>query len=247
MIKKTSQQGELIFGIHPLVELLKAKKRKLIILYTTRPEPKAWPQIARLLPQRPIVPIQYVSRDILHRIAGTTDHQGVVAYAQPFVMRKKFFDPVKQPCLIMLDGVQDVHNVGAILRSTYCTGFDGVILCQKQAAPITASVLKAAAGLAERMDIYCAPSPSAAVQELKRAGYNLYLTFFDGVNAATCEYTTPLCIVIGGEGFGISKEIANAGLHITLPQKTVDISYNASVAAGISLFLVASKVGRLGA
>jgi 23S rRNA (guanosine2251-2'-O)-methyltransferase len=245
MIKKTSQQGELIFGIHPIVELLKAKKRKLITLYTTRPEPKAWSQIARLLPQKPVVPIQYVPRDVLHKIAGTTDHQGVVAYAQPFVIRKKFFDPVKQPLLIMLDGVQDVHNLGAILRSTYCTGFDGVIICQKQAAPITATVLKSAAGLAEHMDIYIAPSPSAAVQELKKAGYNLYLTFFDGVNAAACDYTSPLCIVIGGEGFGISKEIANAGKHITLPQKTTDISYNASVAAGIVLFLVASKVGVL--
>lgn len=245
MIKKTAQQGELIFGIHPIVELLKAKKRKLITLYTTRPEPKAWSQIARLLPQKPVVPIQYVSRDVLHKIAGTTDHQGVVAYAQPFVTRKKFFDPVKQPLLIMLDGVQDVHNLGAILRSTYCTGFDGVIICQKQAAPITATVLKSSAGLAEHMDIYITPSPAAAVQELKKAGYNPYLTFFDGVNAATCEYTAPLCIVIGGEGFGISKEIANTGQHITLPQKTTDISYNASVAAGIVLFLVASKVGAL--
>ena len=245
MIKKSSQQGELIFGIHPIVELLKAKKRKLITLYTTRPEPKAWSQIARLLPQRPVVPIQYVSRDILHKIAGTTDHQGVVAYAQPFIIRKKFFDPASQPLLIMLDGVQDVHNLGAILRSTYCTGFDGVIICQKQAAPITASVLKSSAGLAEHMDIYCAPSPGFAVQELKNAGYNLYLTFFDGVNAATCDYKIPLCLVIGGEGFGISKEIANSGMHITLPQKTTDISYNASVAAGIALFLISTKVGKL--
>ena len=245
MIKKSSQQGELIFGIHPIIELLKAKKRKLITLDTTRPEPKAWSQIARLLPERPVVPIQYVSRDILHKIAGTTDHQGVVAYAQPFIIRKKFFDPTKQPHLIMLDGIQDVHNLGAILRSTYCTGFDGVIICQKQAAPITAAVLKASAGLAEHMDIYFAPSPASAAQELKAAGYNLYLTFFDGVNAATCEYKTPLCLVIGGEGFGISKEIAKAGIHITLPQKTSEISYNASVAAGITLFLIATKTGVL--
>ncbi len=245
MIKKSSLQGELIFGVHPIIELLKAKKRKLITLYTTRPEPKSWNQIARLLPERPVVPIQYVSRDILHKIAGTTDHQGIVAYAQPFVIRKKFFDPSKQPLLIMLDGVQDVHNLGAIIRSTYCTGFDGVIICQKQAAPITAAVLKASAGLAEHMDIYISPSPGAAVQELKRAGYMIYLTFFEGVNAASCDFKAPLCLVIGGEGFGISKEIANAGIHITLPQKTSDISYNASVAAGISLFLIAIKVGKL--
>lgn len=244
MVKKSEQKGELIFGIHPIVELLKAKKRKIITLYTTRPEPKAWPLIARLLPERPVVQIQYVSRDILHKIAGTTDHQGVVAYAQPFVTRKRFFDSDKQPLLIMLDGIQDVHNLGAILRSTTCTDFDGVVICQRQAAPITAAVLKASAGLAEHMDIFYAPSPTNAIHELKKAGYNIYMTFFDGINAVTCDYKTPLCIVIGGEGFGISKEIAGAGTHITLPQKTSDISYNASVAAGIVLFLVANKVGK---
>jgi 23S rRNA (guanosine2251-2'-O)-methyltransferase len=243
MAKKSLSQGELIFGIHPIIELLKAKKRKLITIYTTKPEPKSWSSITRLLPQRPVIPIQYVSREVLHKLAGTTDHQGIVAYAQPFMVRKKFFDAQKQPLLIMLDGIQDVHNLGAILRSAYCTGFDGVIICQKQAAPITATVLKSSAGLAEHMDIYIAPSPQAAVQELKKAGYTLYMTFFDGIDATTCDYKAPLCIVIGSEGFGISKEISNAGIHITLPQKTKDISYNASVAAGITLFLVAHRVG----
>jgi 23S rRNA (guanosine2251-2'-O)-methyltransferase len=245
MAKKSLSHGELIFGIHPIVELLKAKKRKLITIYTTRPEPKSWSLVARLLPSKPVIPIQYVPREVLHKLAGTTDHQGIVAYAQPFVLRKKFFDSQQQSLLIMLDGIQDVHNLGAILRSTYCTGFDGVILCQRQAAPITASVLKSSAGLAEHMDIYVAPSPQAAVQELKKAGYTLYLTFFDGIDATLCEYKKPLCIVIGSEGSGISKEISNAGVHITLPQKTQDISYNASVAAGITLFLVSKYVGRL--
>lgn len=245
MIKQGNTQGELIFGIHPIIELLKAKRRKLLIIYTTRPEPKAWDLIARLLPHKPSIQIQYVARDILTRIAGTTDHQGVVAYAQPFVIRKKFFDPDKQPCLLMLEGIQDVHNVGAILRSVYCTGFDGVIICQKQAAPITATVLKSSAGLAEHLDIYLASSPRAAVQELKRAGYNIYMTFFDGTNATQVDYSVPLCVVIGSEATGISKEIAGAGMHITLPQKTSDISYNASVAAGIMLFLVSAKIGKL--
>lgn len=243
MTKKTTQTGHLIFGIHPIIELLKAKRRKLITIYTTRPEPKAWQQIARLLPAKPVVPIQYVSREVLHKLAQTTDHQGIVAYAQPFVTRKKFFEPSKQPLLVMLDGVQDVHNVGAILRSVHCTGFDGVIICQKQAAPITASVLKASAGLAEHMDIYFSPSPQAAVQELKKAGYTIYLTFFDGANAATVPYKSPLCIVIGNEAVGISKEISKDGIHITLPQQSSDISYNASVAAGITLFLASRAVG----
>lgn len=244
MKQKEQLLGELVFGIHPISELLKAKKRKLVKIYTTKPEPKAWQDIQPLLPKYP-VPIQYVTRDVLARIAGTTDHQGIVAYAQPFVYRKKFFDPKNEPSLVMLDGIQDVHNLGAILRSVYCTGFDGVIICRKQAASITGAVLKASAGLAEHVQIYESSSAAAAVQELKKAGYNLYLTFFDGKNATTINYTMPLCLVIGGEATGISKEIANAGMHITLPQRTADISYNASVAAGILLFMVATKNNKI--
>jgi len=244
MKKRESQSGEVIFGIHPIVELLKAKKRKLLTIYMTKPEPKAWPQVEKLLPAYP-VPIQYVQREVLQRIAGTTDHQGIVAYAQPFIFRKKFFDPAKEPLLVMLDGVQDVHNVGAILRSVYCTGFDGVILTKKQAAPLNAAVLKASAGLAEHLSIYESPSSHAAVQELKKAGYAIYLSMFDGSDATVYDYQKPLCLVIGGEAFGISKDIATAGPHITLPQRTSDISYNASVAAGILLFLVATKMGKI--
>ncbi len=244
MTKRESQAGDVVFGIHPIIELIKAKKRKLLTIYMAKPEPKAWPQIEKLLPRYP-VPIQYVPREVLHRIAGTTDHQGIVAYAQPFIFRKKFFDPEKEPLLVMLDGVQDVHNVGAILRSVYCTGFDGVLLTKKQAAPISGAVLKASAGLAEHVSIYEAPSAYAAVQELKKAGYTVYLSMFDGSSAATYDYQKPLCLVIGGEAFGISKDIASAGPHITLPQRTSDISYNASVAAGILLFLIATKMQKI--
>src|SRR5579885_555248 len=241
MTKKTPQKtGELVFGAHPIIELLKAKRRKLIMIYTTKPTPQIWDQIAPLLPKYP-VPIQYVTRDVLNKIAGTTDHQNIVAYAQPFVYRKKFFDSAKEPMLLMLDGIQDPRNLGAILRSAHCTGIDGIILVKKGSASINAAALKSSAGLGEHMEIYAASTASQAAQELKQAGYTLYLATFDGESALTCNYKQPLCLVIGGEGFGISKEIMNKGVHVTIPQRTQDISYNASVAAGILMFLIAAK------
>ncbi len=236
---KKQQTGELVYGINPVTELLKAKRRKLISMYTTKPEPKAWADIKKLLPKH--VPVQYVQRDALHKIAGTTDHQGVVAWAQPFPFRKKFFDPNKQKFLVMLDSLQDVRNLGAILRSSYCTGVDGVILTKKNSAPLNAAALKASAGLAERLEIFVATSPQAAVQELKQAGYNLYLAAFGGEDATKVAFKKPMCIVIGSEGPGITKSILNEGMQVTLPQKTNDISYNASVAAGILLFLAAKQ------
>jgi 23S rRNA (guanosine2251-2'-O)-methyltransferase len=239
-IKTKKVVGELIYGIHPVIEVLKAKRRKLISIYTTKPTPKSWDQIEKLMPVYP-VQIQYVTRDVLARMAESTDHQGVVAWVHSFPFRKKFFEPEKSPFLVMLDGIQDARNVGAILRSAYCTNFDGVIMTQKGSAPLNAAAIKASAGLSEHLEIYVAPAASVAIQELKKAGYTSYLATFDGESAATCQFKKPLCMVIGGEGMGISKEILSQGVHVTLPQKQTDISYNASVAAGILFFFAAHQ------
>lgn len=243
MSKHVPKSQDLVFGIHPILELLKAKKRSLVTIYTTKPFPKAWDSIAQLLPKS--VQVQYTTRDVLERIAGTTDHQGVVAWAQPFPYRSKPFDPAKQPFLVMLDGVQDTRNLGAIIRSAYCTGADGIVLTRKAASPLTAAALKASAGLAEYMQIYQAPSPAAAVQELRSAGYVLYVTALDGKNALEVDYKKPLCIVIGNEAVGVSPQIYKESTRILLPQHRPDISYNASVAAGITLFWVSQKIGRI--
>lgn len=245
MPKKTKKTtGELIFGIHPIKELLKAKRRKLITIYTVKPLPKGWKQIEQHLPKYP-VPIQYVARDVLHRMVDTTDHQSIVGWVQPFPFRKKFFEPQKQSSLVMLDGIQDTRNVGAILRSAYCTGVDGIILIKKRAAPLNATTIKAAAGLSEHLEIFVAPSVEWAAQELKKIGYHLYLATFDGENATHSEYQKPFCLVVGNEAVGISKAIYQYGTHITLPQRSPAISYNVSVATGILLFLIATKTGNL--
>lgn len=238
-VAKKEKVQELVFGIHPIVELLKAKRRKLYTIYTTKPTPKAWDLIAPLLSKD--TQIQYVSRDIITRMAGTTDHQSVVAWAGPFCYRRKFFETAKSPFLVMLDSVQDPRNLGAILRTAYCTGADGVIICQKQGAPLNAAALKASAGLAEHLEIYEAPSAIAAVQELKKAGYTLYFTALNGEDATTVSYQPNLCVVIGNEATGVAKNLLSAGLTVKLPQRVTDISYNASVAAGIILFMVAHQ------
>jgi 23S rRNA (guanosine2251-2'-O)-methyltransferase len=242
MVKKEKVQ-ELVFGIHPIVELLKAKRRKLYTVYTTKPTPKAWDTIAPLLGKD--IQIQYVTRDILTRLAGTTDHQGVVAWAAPLVIRRTFFDSSRSPFLIMLDEIQDPRNVGAILRSSYCTGVDGVVLTTKHSAPLNGIALKASAGLVEHLDIYQASSASAAVQELKKAGYTLYFATLEGEDATALRYQQPLCLVIGNEAVGITKSLLNYGHQIQLPQRRVDISYNASVAAGILLFIIAHQTNKI--
>lgn len=244
MDKKLKAQGELIYGVNPLIEVLKAKRRKVISIYTTRPTPKAWAKIEKLFPERAI-PIQYVERDVLTNMAKTGDHQGIVAWVQNFPFRSKAFDPKKQQFIVLLDGIQDPRNVGAILRSAYCTGVQGVVLVARDAAPLNAVALKSAAGLAEHLEIMIVPSTPAAVQDLKAAGYNIYLAAFDGQSALETKFESPLCMVIGSEGHGVQPGLLKSGTQITLPQKTADISYNASVAAGILLFLIGTQQGKI--
>ena len=91
----------------------------------------------------------------------------------------------------MLDGIQDPRNVGAILRSAYCTGAQGVVLVARNAAPLNAVALKSSAGLAEHLEIMVVPSAPAAVQELKAAGYNVYVAAFGGKNALEVRVSGP--------------------------------------------------------
>jgi len=239
--KKAAPRGTLIYGINPICELLKAKRRKLIVLYTTKPTPRSFDTIKRLLP--PGVQTQFVGRDVLERMAGSAEHQSVVAWVGDFPTTKQIFDPKKHPFILLLDGVQDPRNLGAILRSAYCTGADGVVLPKKQSAPLSGTVFKSSAGLAEHLLIHETPTAASAAQQLKQAGYTLYLAALDGESPDAHTYDGPTCLVIGSEGTGISPAILKLGPHITIEQRSPTISYNASVAAGILLHTIGKKKG----
>jgi len=241
--KKTAEKtGELLFGAHSIIEALKAKRRKLISVYTTQPTPRAWERVQPYLPKS-VPNIQYVNTNILSSMAEGGKHMGIVAWFAPFPYRSKMFDPSTHPLIVILDGVQDVQNLGAILRSAHCVGFNGVVLNTSHAAPLTGGAHKASAGLAEHMDIHLATSSRNAVIEAKKAGYNLYLAVVNGgENAINVEYTGPACLIIGSEEMGIAADLRNEGTKISLPQKTEDISFNASVAAGILMFVMQQKL-----
>lgn len=232
--------NEMIFGVHSVLEVLKAKRRKVVGIYTTKVPPKIFDTVLALLP-RAFPNIQYVSREVLDRMADTQDHMGLIAWVSPFPFRSKMFSPKEYPFIVLLDAIQDVRNLGAILRSAYCAGANGVVMCKTKSAPLSGAAFKSSAGLAEHMDIYMAPSIKAAVEEAKLAGYTLYMAGFNGKNALDVVYKTPKCLVIGSEATGIAKEVMKKGELITLPQRLPDISYNASVAAGILIFLMANN------
>lgn len=240
-IKKDAPALDLIYGVHPVVEVLKQKNRKVVELYTLKPEPKIWRQIKELLPKYPIT-VHAFTRQALSEKLGTTDHQGVAALVQPYTYRKQFFSPAKEPRLLMLDGIEDVRNLGAIIRTAYCSGVNGIIVTKKNGAPLNAAAMKASAGLAERIPIYQTPSAATALQLLKTVGYTLYVAALSKKpNAYTLFYTNPLCLIVGSEGDGVSPESLKAGIPVMLPQASSDVSYNVSVATGMLLATIAQR------
>ena len=246
MIKKAVEKtkkvvGELIFGVNPLIELLKAKKRKLISIYTTKPQPKGWIEVEKLLPPYNVA-VQYVDRTVLSKMVESQDHQGFVAWVQSFAYQKKFFEPAKAPFIVLLDGVQDPRNLGAIIRSMYCMGVSGIVLIKKGASPLTPAAIKASAGLAEYMQIFVACSIGEALLLVKNAGYALYIATFGGKNVTEMPFQAPLCLVVGSEGSGVSHVALKEGTKITVPQVSSDVSYNASVAASLIAFVITQKM-----
>lgn len=239
MKNRNLKETELMYGVHPILEVLQQKKRKVYTVYTTSNFPDIFETIQKLLPKG--CNTQYVERDILSKMTGTTDHQGIVIRVQPYVYKKKMFNPETEPHLLLLDSIQDPRNVGSIIRTAACTGMNGVIIPTRQASPINATVHKAAAGLTERIAIMQVSSSGQAIELLKNAGYHIYLTSPEGVSIHQVTFKKPLCLVFGNEGKGIAKGLYQHGAQVSLPQKTEDISYNASVAAGIFMFYLGNN------
>jgi 23S rRNA (guanosine2251-2'-O)-methyltransferase len=242
-MKHTPVKTTIIFGVNPVRELLRAKQRTVYQVFVAKPLPKAWHELEKLVPRH--VPITPLPREELSQKAGTVDHQGIVALVGKLPVRTKCFDPHKQPCIVLLDGIQDARNMGAIIRSASCLSIDGIVIPERGSAPLEGVVAKASAGLIEYIPIYQPASSAVAIQEIKAAGYGVYLATCKGADVRTVSFTTPLCVVIGSEGTGISDALLKKGTPITIPQRSSDISYNASVAAGIIFYTISSLLKRI--
>jgi 23S rRNA (guanosine2251-2'-O)-methyltransferase len=230
----------IIFSAHSICEVIKNNRRRIERIFTTKQETKAFRQIKGVLPAGRI-PVSFVDKAFLTKLAGTPDHQGVVASVAPFSFRKKMFNSERESFLLLLDNIQDPRNLGAILRSAYCTGVQGVLLSGKQTAPLSGTVHRASAGLVERLEIVREATSLEAAKKLVAAGYTLYAGALGGKSITDVSLRLPCAVVIGNEGDGISPEILRISTSVLLPQVTADVSYNASVAAGILLFLCATK------
>lgn len=142
------------------------------------------------------------------------------------------------PLLLILDSIQDTHNVGAILRSAECSGVDGIIITKHNSAPINETVAKTSAGAIEYVKIAQVNNLAQAIDELKQNGFWVVGSYLEGAKDYTSvDYKMPIALIVGNEEKGIRKLTADKCDHlIRIPMRGKIQSLNVSVATGILLF-----------
>lgn len=232
----------LLVGRNPIREALKSGRPVEKLLVAQGDLSGAARDIVRMAREAGAV-VQQVDRSRLDKIYPA--HQGMLAYVAA-VEYKTLEDLLENartkgeaPFLIVLDGITDPHNLGAIIRSAECAGAHGVIVPERRAAGLGPAAAKAAAGALNYMPIARVKNLNRAIEELKAAGVWVCGTAMDGENALMVDLTGPVALVIGSEGDGISRlTLEKCDRTLTLPMKGNIDSLNASVAAGILMYEV---------
>ncbi len=142
------------------------------------------------------------------------------------------------PLLLILDSIQDTHNVGAILRSADCSGVDGILITKHNSAPINETVVKTSAGASEHVKIAQINNLAQTIDELKQNGFWIVGSYLDGAkDYTTVDYKIPIAVIVGNEEKGIRKLTADKCDHLVfIPMKGKIQSLNVSVATGVLLF-----------
>ena len=227
----------ILSGINPVLESLKAGRPLDRILIAKGAAGTRLQEIIDLA-RRASVSVRFEERGALDRLAGTPVHQGVVAMAAP--QRYSQLDDVApaSQLLVVLDGVEDPHNLGAIVRTAHAAGAGGIIIPERRAVGLTDVVAKAAAGALEYMPIVRETNINRTLEELKRLGYWIYGLDERGVDDyAAIEYNAPTALVFGGEGKGLHEQVSkHCDELVRIPMEGHIPSLNVSVAAGIVLF-----------
>lgn len=142
------------------------------------------------------------------------------------------------PLLLILDSIQDTHNVGAILRTADCSGVDGIIITKNNSAPINETVVKTSAGASEHVKITLINNLAQTIDELKQKGFWIVGSYLEGAKDYTkVDYKVPIAVIVGNEEKGIRKLTADKCDHLVrIPMKGKIQSLNVSVATGVLLF-----------
>ena len=238
----SADDEHLLAGRNPIREALKAGRPMEKLLVADGDLSGAGREIIKQAKAAGVV-VQVVDRARLDQIYPA--HQGMLAYvaAVPYVALEDMLAAAAEkgeaPFLILLDGITDPHNLGAIVRSAECAGAHGVVIPERRAAGLTPAAAKAAAGALNHMPIARVKKLNRAIEELQARGVWVVGTAMEGEDALKADLTGPIALVIGSEGEGIARlTLEKCDRTVSLPMLGRIESLNASVAAGILMYEV---------
>ena len=239
----------LIFGMHPLLEALEAGREidKILLKRGLRSE-----EVSRItaLARERTIPLQFVPEERLTRLTRK-QHQGVIAFISEIeytpleTLIPMLYEAGRSPFVLLLDGLTDVRNFGAIARTAECAGVDALIIPERGSVTVTADAIKTSAGALHRLPVCRVSSIMSAVSLLQASGLKIVAASEKARDVYTeTELRLPLGLVLGAEDEGVSEEVLRRADHIVrIPQVGAIGSLNVSVAAGILIY----EIGRQGA
>jgi 23S rRNA (guanosine2251-2'-O)-methyltransferase len=233
-------------GIHAVREALAAGRAFDRIVIARGRQDTRVEEIVQLARERNI-PLRFEDRAQIDRLAGSKDHQGVVALAAAraaatlediLAAANAGVGRGQKGLIVLLDGVEDPHNLGAIIRTALASGAHGVVIPERRSAGLTDAVARASAGALAHLPVAKVINLAQTMQELKEAGYWLIGLDEDaGKSYTEADYTPPVGIVLGGEGKGLHDLTRKrCDFVVSLPTTGPVKSLNVSVAAGVVLF-----------
>jgi 23S rRNA (guanosine2251-2'-O)-methyltransferase len=228
----------LLAGIHPVREALKAGLPLDRVIIAKGASGGRLQELIELCRERGI-PVRFEPREHLDRNAAGTPHQGVIAYGAGARYGTLEETAAQGGLHVVLDGIEDPHNLGAIVRTAHAAGAAAVVIPERRAAGLTETVSKAAAGALAYLPVVRVANINRALEELKEMGYWIYGLDQKGEHDySKTSYATPTAFVIGGEGRGLHEHTAKrCDFLVRIPMPAAGVaSLNASVAAGVVLF-----------
>ncbi len=238
----SSGTSNVIFGLLPVIESLRAQKRRVDrVLIADGARESRIADIIGLCREHGIIWNKVPRESIAKYVGQGANHQGVVAFsaAADYVSTDEIFEASSEPPLILiLDGVEDPRNLGAILRVAECAGADGVVIPERRAVGLNETVAKSSAGAIEYVKVAKTVNLNRFIEQVKENRVWVVGTSLEGTMDYTeWDWTQPTAVVLGGEGGGLHRLVAeNCDVLVKIPMYGKIESLNVSVAAGVLLF-----------
>ena len=185
---------------------------------------------------------QFADKSVLDKESEGRRHQGFIAYVSDYKYTElddilSAIDGKEDAFLVLLDGVEDPHNLGSVIRVCECAGVDGLIIGKRRSASVTDAVMRISEGSANHVKIARVTNLNVALEEIKKAGVWTYALELGGSDIYKNKLTGRICMVIGGEDTGVNELTKKkCDAHISIPMYGRVNSLNASVACGIGVF-----------